>query len=342
MTKIQYSNELSTQINKKVIVARPGPAEICEVVEEHVPTPNADQVLVKVEYCGVALGDILFREGISPVKYPMTPGYDVVGHIVATGAQVNGFSHGDRVAALISTGGYSSYLCIDSKSIVPVPQGVPSDQAAAAILNYVTAYQLLINEARLAAGNSILIHGAAGGVGLAVLGLAKVFHITAYGTVSTQKMNIARAAGCLPIDYTKTDFVQEVLSKNGKGVDAVFDPIGGSNLWRSYRTLNKKGLLVSFGIGETLKKNGNAKWRLLKAIWPFILLKLRPDSRRVHLYTTSSNSQAHTDVLEKVFALLASGQISPVISKVFPLTSVAEAHQYLTDQRPAGKVLLKP
>ncbi|MDJ1505735.1 zinc-binding dehydrogenase [Xanthocytophaga agilis] len=339
---IQNPYDLSGLKNKKVIIRTPGPAEVCEIFEEDLPSLNAAQVLVKVEYCGVALGDILFREGISPVEYPMTPGYDVVGHIVAIGTKVYGFKPGDRVAALTLKDGYSSYVCIDSEIIVAVPQGITSEKAIGAMLNYVTAYQLLVNKAKLPAGSSILIHGAAGGVGLAVLGLAKVLNITAYGTVSTHKVSTVTVAGGIPIDYTQTDFVKEILIKNGKGVDAVFDPIGGSNLWRSYKVLDKNGQLISFGVGEALKKEGNAKWRLFKAVWPLIVLKLLPNSRKVRLYTTSPKNRHLKEVIERVFAFVELGKITPVISKVFPLTSVIDAHKYLTDQRPMGKVLLKP
>jgi NADPH:quinone reductase-like Zn-dependent oxidoreductase len=328
--------------NVKVTIRKPGSAEVCEIVEEQLAFPGDDQVMIKVEFCGVAFGDILFREGISPVSYPMTPGYDVVGHIVAKGANVRTVRIDDRVAALTLTGGYASYVCIDSNRIVPVPLTVDSRDAVSVMLNYVTAYQLLINKAQVSAGSKILIHGAGGGVGLAVLDLAKMLKITAYGTVSTKKIDKVKTAGGIPIDYTSEDFVEVVKVATGTGVDAVLDPIGGTHLFRSYRALNKHGKLVSFGVGEALKKKGNAKWRLMKAILPLLWLKLLPNSRSVMLYTTSAKTQDIKPIVEKLLMLLEIGEIKPVISKIFPLTKVVDAQNYLTDERPAGKILLKP
>lgn len=142
------------------------------------------------------------------------------------------------------------------------------------------------------------------------------------------------------MDYTSEDFVGAVKLATGTGVDAVLDPIGGTHLFRSYRTLNKHGKLVSFGVGEALKKKGNAKWRLVKAILPLLLLKLLPKSRSVMLYVTDTKTLDIKPIMEKLFLLLESGEIRPVISKIFPLTKVVDAQNYLTDERPAGKVLL--
>jgi NADPH:quinone reductase-like Zn-dependent oxidoreductase len=328
--------------NIKVIIRKPGSADVCEIVEEQLAFPGDDQVMIKVEYCGVAFGDILFREGISPASYPITPGYDVVGHIVATGANVRTVKIDDRVAAMTLTGGYSSYVCIDRARIVPVPLTVDSRDAVSVLLNYVTAYQLLVNKARVSAGNKILIHGAGGGVGLAVLDLARMLKITAYGTVSTTKINDVKAAGGIPIDYTSEDFVEAVKAATGTGVDAVFDPIGGKHLFRSYRALNKHGRLVIFGVADALKTKGNVKWRLMKAILPLLWLKILPNSRSVMLYSTNAKTQGIEPIIEKLLMLLEFGEIKPVICKIFPLTKVVDAQNYLTDERPAGKILLKP
>ena len=328
-------------VNHRVIIENPGKGAILKNVEEPVFAPQKGEILISVEFCGVAMGDILYREGISPGKFPMTPGYDVVGIVVSTGPYTTAFKKGDRVVGLALTGGYTSYISLPVKNLVLVPSSVKPEDAVAAALNYTTAYQLLVKVAKLKAGDQILIHGAGGGVGIATLQLCKYMGIKAYGTVSDKKMYVVEQEGAIPINYQKSDFVDFIKQRKGK-IDAVFDPIGGSHLFRSFKVVRLGGTLVSFGVGAAIGGEGSALWRLIKAIIPFLLLKLNFQKKRVILYTTTAKTAGLHSSLQRIIRMLVEKEISPPIAKIFALKDAEEAQKYLLKERPSGKVLLKP
>lgn len=189
--------------NNRIIYTKPGGIDSLKLIEEPIPVAGANEVLIKVSAVGVAYGDVLLRVGVIPgFKFPVTPGYDIVGNIVATGPGATKFKAGDYVGSYCGTGGYTTYICLLESKLVAVPDHLPPAEAVVAILNYTTAYELLIKVAGLKAGDSALMHGAAGGVGTAVLQLAKIYGIKIYGTVSTAKIPIVEKEGGIPIDYT--------------------------------------------------------------------------------------------------------------------------------------------
>ena len=254
-------------MNKRIVVQKPGGTDALRLVEEPLPVPAARQVRVRVRAGGVAFGDILVRKGAAPgTSYPVTPGYDIVGEVDAVGTDVTRFKSGDMVAGLPVTGGYATYLCLPEAELVAVPAHLPPAEVVSVLLNYTTAYRLLTRAARLKAGDSVLIHGAAGGVGTAVLQLGKILGIRVYGTVSTAKMAVVEQQGGIPVDYTRTDFVAEIRRLTGNGVDAVLDPIGGTNLSRSYDALNDRGALVLFGVSSSLEGGGNSTLKTIKTM----------------------------------------------------------------------------
>lgn len=332
-------------LNKRIVIKRPGGVEMLELIEGPIPQPKPNEVRIRVLACGVAFGDILFREGISPgaPSFPFTPGYDITGQVEAVGDAVTQFRIGNRVAAFSGTGGYTTYICLPESQLIIVPDHLNPTDVVSVILNYTTGFQLLTKAAGLKAGNSVLMHGAAGGVGTAVLQLAKILGIKVYGTVSTSKMAIVEKEDGIPIDYTKTDFVEQIrLLTGGKGVDAVLDPIGGNHLFRSYKALNKRGRLVVFGASSAVKGDGNPKIRLMKSILPFLLLKLIPDSKSVITSTISSKTKGLQKDMAAMVQLLNEGKIKPIIAKVFPLAQAAEAQRFLEQQKPVGKIILEP
>ncbi|WP_299287153.1 medium chain dehydrogenase/reductase family protein [uncultured Mucilaginibacter sp.] len=329
-------------LNKRIVIERAGGVEVLKLIEEPIPQPKANEVLIQVRASGVAFGDILFRQGISPATYPMTPGYDIAGEVEAIGSAVTKFKTGDTVAGFSGTGGYTTYICLPENQLTTVPDGLNPEETVSVVLNYTAAYQLLTKAAGLKSGNSILIHGAAGGVGTAVLQLAKILGIKAYGTVSTSKIALVEKEGGIPIDYTKTDFVEQIRLLTEKGVDAVLDPIGGNHLFQSYKALNKKGRLVVFGVSSAVKGEGNPKIRLIKAMLPFLLLKLTPDSKSVVISTISTKTKGLQEDMAKMVNLLNEGKIKPIIAKAFPLAQAAEAQLFLEQTKPVGKIILQP
>ena len=174
--------------HKRVVVTRYGGPEVITVIEEDIPTPKAGEVRVKVLAAGVSLPDVLAREGVHPEtpRVPYTPGWDLVGTVDQLGEGVTGFELGQTVAAMPIHGCYAQYVCVPQRKLVPVPAGLDAAEAVAVVLNYITAYQMLHRSAKARPGQRMLIHGASGGVGSAMLQLAKLAGVEMYGTCSAQ------------------------------------------------------------------------------------------------------------------------------------------------------------
>ena len=333
-------------MNKRIIIDKPGGIDTLRLVEQPLPVPKADEVRVRVLASGVAFGDILLRKGGVPgASYPVTPGYDLVGDVEAVGPAVTSFRVGDRVAGMPLTGGYTTHICLPVREIVPVPAHLAPADVVSVLLNYTTALRLLTQAATLKAGNTVLIHGAAGGVGTAVLQVGRLLGLTVYGTVSTGKMALVRQEGGIPIDYTQTDFVAEIRRLTGDtGVDAVLDPIGGANLSRSYQALNGRGTLVLFGISSSVSGSGNSTLKIMQTMLRFLGLKLRLNARRVvtsFLTATSKGDEVYS-AMATMIRYLEEGKIKPIIAKTFPLSQAGQAQAMLEEQKPEGKVVLLP
>ncbi|BCG58593.1 hypothetical protein PUR_20180 [Paenibacillus sp. URB8-2] len=244
-------------LNSRVIVAEYGGPEVLKVVQEPLRMPQKDEIRVKVQSAGVALADIMRREGkfLNPPTPPFTPGYDAVGIVDELGEDVRQFSKGDKVAVFYNgTGGYAAYVYAKQDELVAVPPQVDSSLAVAAILNYVTAYQMLHRIAKVSEGESILIHGASGGAGTALLELGRLAKLKMYGTASLAKHSTVSGYGAIPIDYGNEDFVDFLQLHAPEGMDAVFDAIGGENYVRSLRTLSRNGRFVSYGYTSVLNE----------------------------------------------------------------------------------------
>ncbi|MCA9523975.1 MAG: zinc-binding dehydrogenase, partial [Myxococcales bacterium] len=258
-------------MSRVVLVRGRGGPDVLHVVQREVPTPRSKAVRIRVEAAGVAFGDVMRRRGVLAPPGAFTPGYDVVGVIDAVGETVSGDWLGRRVAAMmpsVGLGGYADHVCVPADRLARVPDGVPPAEAVALGLNYITAYQLLHRFSPVRAGQRILIHGAAGGVGTALLELGEKLGLEMYGTASSAKHDLVRERGGVPIDYRSEDFVSRVAElTHGGGVDVVFDSIGGAHLRRSYQTLRPRGTLVSFGVSGDLSRG----WLgVIAGFWPFL------------------------------------------------------------------------
>src|SRR5574341_352712 len=242
----------------RVIVTHYGGPDALRVVEEECPEPKNGEARVRVLAAGVSLPDLLMREGVHPETppVPFTPGWDLIGVVDRLGAGTSGIEPGQIVAALPISGAYAEFVCLPQRELVPVPSGVDAAEAVSLVLNYVTAYQMLQRSAKVRRGQRVLIHGAAGGVGSALLQLGRLAGLEMYGTCASRGALAVSDLGGIPIDYQNQDFVEEIHRLTSEGVDAVFDPIGGTHLWHSRKALRPGGKVVGYGLTTSLRGEG--------------------------------------------------------------------------------------
>jgi len=341
----------------KIVVTRYGGPEVLTIAEQECPAPIPGQVRVRVLAAGVSLPDVLAREGVHPEtpRVPYTPGWDLVGIVDRVGEGVSGFELGQIVAAMPISGCYAQYVCLPQRKFFPVPVGLDPAEAVAVVLNYITAYQMLYRSAKVKPGHRVLIHGAAGGVGTAFLQLGRLAGAEMYGTCSAQSAEVVKELGAAPIDYRNRDFVQEIRCLTDNGVDAVFDGIGGENLWRSREALREGGRVVLYGFQAKLhggrlasgapserhpfRESAILGWCILrnqflpgrKSMVPYSiqwLMRLKPAWFRHDLLT--------------LFGLLQQKKIKPLIAQRLPLCQARHAHELLGSGGVIGKIVLIP
>lgn len=333
--------------NRRIVVTRRGGPDVLQMVEEVLPEPAPGEVRVKVRAAGVSGYDIMLRSHSFPgfTKTPYTPGEDIVGVVDKLGDGISTLETGQCVAGWTfgDGGGYAEYVCRPAAQLVHVPSGLDAAEAVALVVNYLTAYLALYQTAKVKSGERILVHGAAGGVGAALIQLGNLAGLVMYGTASKHNHDYVSAQGATPIDYRSEDFVKRIRTLTGDGVDAVFDLIGGPRqLWRSYRTLRKGGRLVMLGMAGTSKAG-------VMIIPPSLLvvglLKLIPDGKTVPMSPgMESYPQTHNtwyrETLTELLEHAAAGRIKPIVAKRIPLTKAAGAHEFLERGGHAGKVVL--
>jgi len=340
--------------NRRVIVSKFGDPENLRLIEEELPVPEAHEVRVKILTAGVSLADILIREGFHPEslfrRTPFSLGWDIVGIVDKVGEKVTTTSTwriGDSVAALPIVGGYAQYLCLPANELVSVPSGLDPADAVSLVLNYTTAYQMLHRCARIKSRESILVHGAAGGVGTALLQLGRLTGVEMYGTCSLSKEKIVSELGGKPIDYKSVDFVQEIFRLTENGVDVLFDGIGTKSLKRSYKTLRTGGRLIGYGFGS-MPKNGHHRTNQIVSNvinWINLLaLNLIPDRRKVIPYSIQTLKRRKPDRfredLQMLFNLLKDEKIKPTIAARMPLNQAMQAHELIGTGSATGKIVL--
>jgi NADPH:quinone reductase-like Zn-dependent oxidoreductase len=343
--------------HRRIVVSHYGGPEELRLLEENAPEPQAGEVRVKVLAAGVGMPDVMAREGIHPEtpRTPYTPGWDLVGVVDALGDSVSGFDLGQSVAAMPISGSYAEYVCLKSKELVRVPDGLDPAEAVSLILNYVTAYQMLHRCAASKPGQSILIHGASGGVGTALLQLARLAGQTMYGTCSPKGAKTVSDLGGTPIDYRREDLSDEVLRLSAGGVDAVFDPFGGAHMWRSRALLRSGGRVVAYGTTTSLRDEGLGSKRRghrnpFHGIPIFALYiaggLVLPGRRRIVPYSIQwlkrlKPAQFRSD-LSTLLDLLYRKQLQPIVAARLPLSEARAAHEQLTRGGVIGKIVLMP
>ena len=340
---------------RRIVVRYYGGPEALQVLEEECPEPKHGEVRVRVLTAGVSLPDIMMREGIHPEtpRLPFTPGWDLVGVVDRLGDGVVGFKSGQIVAALPISGAYAQFVCLPQRELVPVPSGLDPAESVSLILNYITAYQMLHRSAKVRSGQRVLIHGAAGGVGSALLQLGRLAGVEMYGTCSSRGASAVSDLGGIPIDYKNQDFVQEIHRLTSEGVDVVFDSLGGSHIWRSRKALRPGGRVVAYGLtgslsGGRLASGGSGGRHRFRAIAIFALYIaggwILPGRKRVVPYSIQTLKRLKPALFRQdliaLFDLLQQQKIKPVITQRLPLTEARQAHELLGQGGVVGKIVL--
>ncbi len=341
----------------RIIVTHYGGPDALQVVEEERPQPKAGEVRVRVLAAGVSLPDLMAREGVHPETplVPFTPGWDVVGIVDAIGDRALGIVPGQMVAAMPISGGYAQFICLPQRELVPVPSGLDAAEAVSLILNYITAYQMLHRSAKVRSGQRVLIHGAAGGVGTALLQLGRLAGLEMYGTCSAPSASAVSALGAIPIDYRGQDFVREIHRLTGDGVDAIFDPIGGDHMWHSRKALRVGGRVVAYGNTTSLRGEGLAsghpgRRNRLHGIPIFALYIaggwLLPGRKRVIPYSIQWLKRLRPKLFREdliaLLVLLQQHKIKPIVAQRFPLAQAKQAQELLGKGGVLGKIVLLP
>jgi NADPH:quinone reductase-like Zn-dependent oxidoreductase len=343
----------------RIIVTHYGGPDVLQVVEEECPEPKRGEVRVKVLAAGVALPDVLAREGVHPEtpRLPFTPGWDLVGVVDRLGDGVSGskpgIEPGQIVAAMPISGAYAEFVCLPLRELVPVPAGLDPAEAVSLVLNYITAYQMLHHSAKVRPGQRALIHGAAGGVGTALLQLGRLAGLEMYGTCSSQGASAVSGLGALPIDYQHQDFVQEIHRLTGEGVDVVFDGIGGSNLWRSREAVRPGGKVVVYGFTSKLRggrlasgRSGSRHRFREAAILGLYIARnwFLPGRKRMVPYSIQTLKRLKPALFRQdlivLLELLQQQKIKPLIAQRFPLAEARRAQELLGKGGVVGKIVL--
>jgi NADPH:quinone reductase-like Zn-dependent oxidoreductase len=334
---------------RSIWIPRAGPPEILEVRDGPEPVPGPGQALIRVRAAGVNFADVSARLGFYPdaPPFPCVVGYEVAGTVERLGVGVTGgLAPGQRVVALTRFGGYTEAIAVPVAQVFPMPEAMSFEEAAAVPVNYLTAVLMLRHFGNVRAGDTVLVHAAAGGVGMAAIQLCRIAGASVIGTASAAKHATLREAGVAhTIDYRTQDFVAEVQRLTaGRGVDIVLDATGAFG--RSYRCLGPLGRLVCFGFSRAAKgmtpNRIAALWDLARIPW-FHPIRLMNDNRAV-IGVNLGHLWDRIELLRReMLALLAdyeAGRIHPVVGRTFPLADAAAAHRYIQERQNVGKVVL--
>jgi len=340
---------------RAMVVRRYGPPEVFESKEVPDPQPKAGEVLIRVKAVGVNFADLLQRMGIYPgtPKPPFIPGLEVSGVVekVVEGGKPGEnepLKPGDAVTAFTQFNAYAEWASVSSRQVFRLPAGMPFDDAAAIPVNYITAYHSMFAMGNLQPGDRILIHGAAGGVGIAAVQLARARGLVIFGTAGPAKQEYLRKIGVdHPIDYEKSDFEKVVQKYAPDGIEMVMDAIGGKSFARSAKCLGSTGRLVVYGFSAAAAPDG--KRSMLRGAMalaqtprfhPLKLMRQNISVIGVNLGRMQTRGALIHSEMSEIFRMYSEGKIKTVIGKTFPLGDAAAAHRYIHERKNIGKVIL--
>jgi len=337
---------------RQVVTTKTGDIEVLKIEERPDPEPAAGEVVIRVRAAGLNFADILARQGLypdSPPK-PCVMGYEVSGVVERLGDGVNSDFAGKAVVALTRFGGQSELVAVKATQLFDKPAELTFEQGAAIPVNYLTAYALLAVMGSLHFGESVLIHNAGGGVGLAALDIAKKIGAETFGTASPSKHKFLRERGLdHPIDYRGKDWLPELLQlTNGRGVDLVIDPIGGKHWKKSYAALRSTGRLGMFGVSTASANGISGKINMLKAVvqtpWfhPFPLLNKNRGVFGLNLGHMWHEPEKVAVWMRDIIRGVTEEWVRPYVDRSFSFAEVGLAHKYLEERKNTGKVVLIP
>lgn len=324
-----------------------------EVRETPDPTPGPGQVRLRVRAAGLNFAELMARKGLYPDAPPLpcVVGYEAAGEIDAVGAGVSRLKVGDRALVLTRFGGHAEAVVVDELQAAPLPANLSFEEGAALPVNYLTAYHMMFRSFRIAAGDRVLVHMAAGGVGTAALQLCQtVPGVITYGTASASKHDYVRGHGCMhPIDYRSADYAAEIRRlTDGEGVDLILDALGGPDWAKGYDLLRPGGLLVAFGWANMSTGPTVSWWHALKQLLSlkrYTARNFMDDNKGIagcnmgHLWQHIPMLRAE---LDQILTLVEAGTLKPHVDQVFRFDQAAEAHRYMEQGRNVGKIVLVP
>ena len=335
---------------KQIVISKYGDTDVLKIQEKRDPEPLPGEVLIRVKALGINFADILARKGLYPdaPKPPCVVGYEVSGIVEAAGQGVSSSMIGQSVLALTRFNGYSDRVCVPQKNIFTIPESLDFERAAAVPVNYLTAYQLICVMGGLKKAESVLIHNAGGGVGLAALDIALHLGATTYGTSSGKKHPFLKERGLdHPIDYRNQDFLSAIMDlTGGKGVELVIDPIGGKNWKKNYKALRATGRLGMFGVSTvTESKMGRSLQfaRLLTQMpWynPLVLMNANKSVFGVNIGHMWNERNKLRGWMQDILNGIEAGWVRPHVDRTFPFEQAGEAHAYIEARKNIGKIVL--
>jgi NADPH:quinone reductase-like Zn-dependent oxidoreductase len=335
---------------KQLVIPRYGPPEVLTVREAPDPPVTPGAVRIRVRAAGINFSDLLARQGLYPgsPRPPAVIGYEVSGIVDALGSGVTRPSVGSRVIASTKFGGQSELVVVPVENVFPLPEQWSFEQGAAFPVVYLTAHHLLTRVAAARRGESVLVHAAAGGVGLAVAELGRIFGLRIIGLASPSKHDTLRSYGVEPLDSRDAGWPAAVRKLAPNGVDIVLDAVGGDSWRHGYDLLRPVGRLVCYGASELSTGRGRnylrLAWRVLR--WPrFAPLKLMTQNRAVlgvNLGTMWDATDITRPQVEALLQLALEGKIRPKVDRAFAFAEAAQAHRYIQERKNIGKVVLTP
>lgn len=337
---------------RQIVTTKNGGIEVLEVQEKPDPQAKPGEVVVKVHAAGLNFADILARQGLYPdgPAKPCVMGYEVAGVVESAGEGVDRGLIGKPVVAMTRFGGQSEKVVVQERQLFPKPESLTFEQGAAVPVNYLTAWALLVVMGGLRKGESVLIHNAGGGVGLAALDIAKKIGATTFGTASPGKHDFLRQRGLdHPIDYRNQDWLPVLKQMtNGRGVELVIDPIGGGHWKKSYAALRTTGRLGMFGVSIASANGLRGKLKMVKAaaqmprFHPLGLLNKNRGVFGLNLGHMWHEPEKVAEWVQSIMQGITEGWIQPFVDRAFTFDQAGEAHAYLEARKNIGKVVLVP
>ena len=343
---------------RAVVISRYGPPEVLQVQERDDPRVGRGDVRISVRAAGINFADTMARIGLYPdaPKLPCVVGYEVSGEVESVGEGVEGYAPGDRVVAATRFNGQAELVSVPAEQVLPLPEGVSFEEGAAFPVNYGTAYAALVIMGGLKPGERVLIHAAAGGVGIAATQIAKGIGAEIFGTASSSKHDAIREQGVdHPIDYRNTDFEKEVgRLTGGEGVDLIMDALGPTSFRKDYRLLRQGGRLIMYGASEL--QTGSGKRDIVGAVrsiarmplatmpwWKSVgVMQENKGVFGLNMLSWWDREGSLDRMTEPLLAGFEQGTLKPVVAEAFPFDRAADAHRLIEERRNVGKVVLVP